>query len=275
MWNKKLFLGIAATAAALWSGCEEKTIVIPDLQVGDRKVLVEELTGVRCQNCPDGAADLQDLSQTLGDNLIVVALHAAAGYDQPFSDSKYDFRTEDGRAITDYIYVNGDPGAPAAAIDRQLLDGQTDIFINRPWKGAINARAAVQPELGLFLTKNYNAATRALDITANIAPDAPLTGDLRLTVVITEDSIIDVQQKGTQKIINYMHRHVFRDAVTAPTGDNISAALAIGSPFSKSYSVTLPENWVAEHCAVVAYVHRHGTPDSKAVLQAEEIHIKD
>lgn len=270
---KHLIWGVLG--ATLLAGCEEKAIVIPDLQVGERKVLVEELTGIRCQNCPDGAADLLDLSQTLGENLIVVSLHSAAGYDQPFSDSKYDFRSEDCRAVTDYIYVNGDPGAPAAAVDRQLLDGQTDIFINRPWKGSINARAAVSPELGLFMSKTYNTSTRELGITVNVSPDKVLSGEIRLSVFITEDSIVDVQQKGTQKITNYVHRHVFRDAVSAPTGDNISADISNGSPFSKNYTVTLPEAWDANHCAIVAFVHKHGTPENKQILQAEEIHVKD
>lgn len=264
---------LLAAAPFCFSSCEEKTIVIPDLQVGDRKVLVEELTGVRCTNCPKGAADLEALRQTLGDKLIVVGLHAAAGYDEPYSDSKYDFRNPDCRAVTDYLYVNGDPGAPAAAIDRVQQSGETEIFINRPWAGAVNASAATDPETGLFIVREYNALTRELDITINIAPEKDLSGDLRLSVYITEDSIQDIQLKDGVRILDYTHRHVFRDAVSAPTGDPITEPLRAGGTVSRQFTTTLPANWVAEHCAVVAFVHRHGTPANRQVLQADEKHV--
>jgi hypothetical protein len=254
--------------------CEEKPIVIPQLEVGERKILVEELTGVRCQNCPNGAAQLQELVGTLDDKLIIVALHAAASFDQPFSDSKYDFRTPDGRAVADYIFVNGDPGAPAASVDREMLANQTEIFINLPWKGAINARAAVSPNLGLFVDKTYNANTRTLDVKVNVSPDDILNGEIRLSVYITEDSIVDVQQKGTVRVSDYVHRHAFRDALSAPTGDNITAEIGTREAFSKTYTVTLPPEWNADRCSVVAFVHRHGDFSNRQVLQAEEVHLK-
>lgn len=264
------------------AGCQEKPIVIPQLQVGERKILVEELTGVQCQNCPAGAEDLRLLGETLGENLIVVSLHAAAGYDSPFGDSKYDFRNPDCRAVADYIYVNGDPGAPAASIDRNAISEDigggslfTSIFINRPWIGTINARAAVKPELGLFLDSKYDPNTRNVNVSVNISPDIPQSDDVRLSVYITEDSIVDLQKKGTELIPNYVHRHVFRDAVSAPTGDDITTELKNGQAFKREYSVTLPENWVAKHCHVVAFVHKHGAPDHKQVLQADEVHIID
>ena len=271
--SKSSLLLATLASVFLLNACEEKPIVIPQLEVGERKILVEELTGVRCQNCPQGAAELQELSGTLGENLIVVSLHSAAGYDEPFGNSKYDFRSASCRAVTDYIYVNGDPGAPAASIDRQLLQDQTEIFINRPWKGSVNARAAVAPDLGLFINNSYDQATRELDLQINISPDELLQGEIRLSVYITEDSIVDVQQKGTERILDYVHRHVFRTAVSAPTGDNISGSILTGQPFSKSYTVTLPAEWKAEHCAIVAFIHRHGDVNNRQVLQADEKHI--
>jgi hypothetical protein len=42
---------------------------------------------------------------------------------------------------------------------------------------------------------------------------------------------------------------------------------------SKSFRVSLPEEWEAKQCAVVAYVHRGGDP-VKDVLQAVEKHVE-
>ncbi len=273
MKKLSLLFAVAAGATLLYS-CEEKPIVIPKLDVGDRKILVEELTGVRCQNCPAGTAELNDVGSTLGDNLIVVALHTAAGYDVPFSDSRYDFRTPECKAIADYLFINGDPGAPVASVDRQFLDDFSGMFIYRPWKGTINTRASVEPELGIFINPTFNAATRTADITVNVSPDKLVSGEIRLSVYITEDSIVDIQQKGSERVMDYVHRHVFRDAVSAPTGDNITALLETGNAFSKTYTVTLPPEWKAQHCSVVAFVHRHNEdPKKRQILQADEKHL--
>jgi hypothetical protein len=269
------YLFLASFALFSLVSCEEKSVVIPQLEIGERKILVEELTGVRCLNCPNGAAQLQELAETLGDKLIVVGLHATVPtLIEPYAESKYDFRTPDGRAIADYIYVNGDPGAPAASIDREMLANETGIFINLPWKGAINARAAVSPNLGLFLDKTYNASTRSLEVKVSISPDEILKGEIRLSVYITEDSIVDVQQKGLVRVYDYVHRHVFRDALSAPTGDNITAEIGTREAFSKTYTVTLPAEWNADHCSIVAFVHKHGDFSNRQVLQAEEVHLK-
>ena len=278
----KLLFSSLIAIAALWSGCKEKAPVIPELVVGDRKVLVEELTGVGCQNCPAGAEELRVLGETLGDNLIVVSLHNAASFDQPFPESRYDFRSEDCKAVANYIYVNGDPGAPAASVDRRAVTlniggGQTEtnIFVHRPWTGVINSSASTEPQLGLFLAKKYTEADRKLEITVNVSPDIPQTGEIRLSVYITEDSIVDLQRNGTVIIPDYVHRHVFRDAVSAPTGDDISAALNEALPFFRTYSVTLPEAWVAKHCSIVAFIHKHGDTFNREILQADEIHVID
>ena len=42
---------------------------------GERTVLLEEFTGVRCVNCPLGAAEAHKLQEFFGDNLIVVGLY--------------------------------------------------------------------------------------------------------------------------------------------------------------------------------------------------------
>jgi hypothetical protein len=263
------------TIAVAFAACEEKPILIPALQVGERKVLVEEVTGVNCQQCPDGTAELQSLVPTLGEKLIVVAFHNAGGtFSIPHSNSRYDFRTPDGAAIVEYNTVAALQGAPMATIDRQIVPNEKELFFFRPWKGQINARAAVAPNIGLFVSNTFNAATRELSITANVSPDEPLTGSLRLSVYITEDSVIDAQLKDLTLLSDYVHRHVFRDAVTAPTGDDVTALLANNEPFSKTYTVTLPPEWDTKHCSVVAFVHRHGNPENRQVLQAEEQHVK-
>jgi hypothetical protein len=272
---KKTLPFLALISFAMW-GCEERALNIPELTVGARRVLVEELTGVRCTNCPDGANLLADLQETYGaENLIVVAIHWAPGFNAPYTGPEgnlYDFRTTDGQALAEF--VGPFEGAPSAAISRFLPDNATSRFLlpSSEWPGFIAGEFAKDYGLGLFVKNEYDPATRQLEVLVNIAPDATLVGDHRLTVVITQDSIVDVQNAYGVNVKDYVHRHVFRDALTSPTGNDITESLTSGSLISKKFSLKLPEDWVAEHCSVVAYVHRDGTTD-KDVLQVTEAHV--
>ena len=77
---KKGIFSLSALALLCFSACNEEPILIPDpnLNVTGRTVLVEEVTGIRCQNCPIGTQTLVALQQQYGkDKLVVVSIHAA------------------------------------------------------------------------------------------------------------------------------------------------------------------------------------------------------
>ncbi len=258
-------------------GCKEQPLQIPELTVGKRHVLVEELTGVRCQNCPDGTRELISLQNQLGaENVVVVSIHAAGNYSDPYTSvpaNQYDFRFPDAQTLASHI--GEAEGFPTAAINRRLVEGNTTLFVFRTaWASLIADDLAKDYGLGLFLNDEYNPATRQLDISLNIAPENNLPGENRLTVVITQDSIIDVQQDGAVRKATYIHRHVLRQVVSAPTGDLIGEPLLTNGLIRKTYSVVLSETFEAKHCSVVAYVHR-GSATDKEVLQVTEAHVLD
>ena len=277
----KNILFLAAFASGLFlSGCTEELIYINpasgptdpvDPGITTRNVLVEELTGVRCPNCPEGTATLVDLGQTLGEKLIVVSVHAAIGYDSPYPESKYDFRTADGTEMANFI---GSPiGFPSASVNRRIVPPDADPFLPRTkWAGIIEEDLAEAPQIGIQLKTAFNAATRKLDVTADLLPLVDLNGEHRLTVLITEDSIVDYQKVDLVKVSDYIHRHVLRDALSQATGDVISEPLVVDATIKKTFSITLPAAWKAEHCSVVAFVH-HGTTPDKEVLQVVETHV--
>lgn len=260
-------------AAALFHGCEEMPVQIPELSVGDRKVLVEELTGVRCPNCPDGTATLTALSAQLGDNLVVVSIHAAPGYDAPYPENKYDFRTPDGTAMANFI---GQASFfPTASIDRRIVPPETEPYLPRQmWPGVIAEELDKAPVVSIFMESEFDTSSRRLDITVKLALNETLSGEHRLTVLITQDSIQDVQKYGLQIVPDYYHRHVLRDVITQATGDVISEPLNASAVVEKKFSLTLPAEWDAKHCSVVAFVH-HGTDPDKEVLQVEEKHVME
>jgi hypothetical protein len=277
---KKTLFWIAPFALFAFAACEEKPIEIPDLKVGKRRVLVEEITGVGCSNCPKGAKTLTNLQSTFkadGRELIVVSIHAAGDFSEPYTGNPanlYDFRSADAQALANF--VGAVEGYPTAAINRLLLPNETSTFLtpHTRWEGIVRAEFGKDYGLGLFVGNTYEPTTRRLDISVDILPDQTILGDHRLTVLITQDSIADLQNDNNVYVTNYIHRHVLRDAVSKADGDAIGEPLTGGAVIRKTYSLNLPAEWDEKHCSVVAYLHRTGNPD-KEVLQAAESYVVD
>ncbi|MDX2134110.1 MAG: Omp28-related outer membrane protein [Saprospiraceae bacterium] len=269
LYTSLMLLGLAA--------CEEKPVVIPDLVVGDRVVLVEELTGVNCPNCPDGTKQLQGLQETFGkDKLVLVAIHThlTGAFSNLLPTSKEDFATPETDALV--AGISAIEAVPSAAVNRVEKAGETTLFLGPTnWNALINEQIQQQPTIGLFMETTYNTDARTLTIDIDLAPDNTLTGEHRLTVYVTQDSIVDAQNINGYKEPNYVHRHILRDVISSTSGDLITEPLTGGDLIRKSYQVVLPAAWDDRHCSVIAFVHRGTGFDNKEVLQAVEKHVVD
>ena len=275
--KKHIFTPLLFLTALFISSCEEKLVIITPINSSGptdltRRVLAEELTGVRCPNCPEGTAALISLGKQHGDALVIVSIHAALGYDTPYPESKYDFRTPAGTEIGNFI------GAatffPSAAINRRIVPPETEPYLSRTfWAGIIDEERAKPLEIDLALNTTFNSASRQLDVSVDLKPLVDLTStEHRLTIVITQDSIQDYQKVNLDKVSDYYHRHVLRRALTQPTGNIITESLTSGATVTKTFTTQLPATWVEKHCSVVAFVH-HGVIPDKEVLQAVEAHV--
>jgi len=277
--KRTAFALLALCSALLLVRCEEKWVVITPTsnsggsEPGEQKrvVLAEELTGVRCPNCPEGTNALVALDKQHGDRLIVVAIHAALGYTLPYANSQDDFRTAKGTELANYV------GAafffPTAAINRRIVPPESEPYLPRQqWSGIIDEELEKPLEIGIALKTTYDEASRKLDISADLTPQQDLFGEHRITVMIAQDSIVDFQQVNLVLEPNYIHRHVLRSILTSGTGDAIVEPLTANNTVTKTFSITLPTKWVDKHCSVIAFVHRGGDPN-KEVLQAAEKYI--
>lgn len=279
MKNKLSILGFALLMAS--ACCKEKEIVLapyvppsPNSAAGDRHVLVEELTGVRCTNCPDGARTLLSLQSTVGaSKLIILSNHSAGAFSVPYSDSKYDFRSTEAQSMANS--VGQAIGFPTASINRAIPTGGTEPYVSAGlWAGLISAQLAKPNVLNMALTTAYDTASRRVEATVTAVPLEDLEGEHRLTVVITQDKIVDPQLDNGVKIKDYVHRHVLRGTLSSPTGDILNQALTAGKKIELKYKITIPQTWEAKNCSIVAFVHRGGSPN-KEVLQATEKHITE
>lgn len=265
---------------ALVTSCEEVPVIVtPVQQLGDcpagnpslvadqqKQVLIEEFTGVRCVNCPDGSEAVKTLIDQYGEQVVVLSFHAGF-FSDPYPESVYDFRTPAGDALLNF---HGSPlGYPAAIIDRALFGGSSRLHLGQnDWAGAIATQLAAPPAVKIYLDNAYDPVTRELEVQVSLFFQEDVEGETRISVMVTEDRLQDYQETPAGLQSDYEHNHVLRTALSAPTGNILSEPGTAGTRFCKSFAGTIDESWKAEDCTVIVFVHKGS--EEKEVLQAQQ-----
>lgn len=235
-----------------------------------RQVLIEEFTGVQCVNCPAGSEAIETLLNIHGDQLMAISIHAGF-FSPPYSDSQFDFRTSAGNNLLSYL---GEPfGFPTAVVNRKKFDGEFNLQLGQgKWAGFIAQEIAEEPRLKLKVEQEYNPISGLLRATVTMVPqETIIEDDIRLSVFITENNVVDAQLTPAGKRSDYVHKHVLRDAMTNFDGNPIDEALTANVELIQPLEYTLDPNWVSTNISLIALVHLNG--ERKDVLQAAETKI--
>lgn len=235
-----------------------------------RQVLVEEFTGVHCVNCPAGSQAIENLLDIHGHNLVAVSIHAGF-FAVPYPESQEDLATSTGAAIQSLL--NEPLGYPTAVINRVHFDGEDSRQTGQSsWAGYVAQELLNPPQIKIDLQPTYNEATRELTLDVDLYIEENITAeDVRLSIYLTENNIIDVQLTPDSVQVDYVHKHVFRDAISASSGDLLTESLTENSVVSRSYTYTLDNNWVPAECHVIGFVHLGGS--TLDVFQAHEVAV--
>lgn len=260
---KNLFLGVAtaamAMAAASCSNIDEgdRLIYVKPAEVG-RAVLIEDLTGQRCINCPTGTDVINGIVDTYGeDNVIAVGIHCGS---QGFAgDSKrVGLKTDTGDEYFTYWAKGAQLGQPSAIFNRKK--GPIENFSN--WAAEVGLLISEKANLSVNIANAYDAKTRTLTTTVG-ADGVNGTVNGKLQVWIVEDGIKAMQSMPDGSAnLEYIHNHVFRAAVNGTWGEDVT--VKEGETTKKQYSYVLPETWNAENISVVAFVYNDGGVENVA-----------
>ena len=260
----------------LWA-CDYISDPIKDGQSGQggnqdvkRVVLLEEFTGHQCQNCPDAHAVARVLKDQYGVQLAVIAIHAG-NFANVSADYPYDFRNSTGTEL--FAFFNGF-AVPSGMINRRdFSSSRTQLKTFTSWNGLIAEEIAKDPDLDIRISKNYEAATRRLSVKIDLKGLRSATGNFRLSLFLTESGIISPQKHGSQRIENYIHNNVLRISFNGTYGVPVmSGGITLDKSETYEYTITLPGDWVAENCEIVAFVY---DADSYYVSQAAKKYVKD
>jgi hypothetical protein len=264
---------LMALAFMVFASCEEnKKVIVPFVPSGDRVILLEEFTGKGCTNCPKGSREIENLLTLFPDNLVAVSIHAGF-FANPafFSLGVYDLRAPQSQELFDLLGPN--LGYPAGVINRTPVNGDMQISANQ-WASAISAELATPPAVELSLTKDFNPDTRELTVTVSGIAKQPVTGDIRLSIMLTESGIIDAQDdlEAGGIVPDYVHKHVLRTMMTPATGAPILSSLTTGQTFTQTLTITLDPAWNAANMEIIAFIS-NVQGSSFPVLQASSAHV--
>lgn len=269
---KNIFLGVAtaavAMAAASCSNIDEgdRLIYVKPAEVG-RAVLIEDLTGQRCINCPTGTDIINGIIQTYGeDNVIAVGIHSGPlGFTG--NAKRVGLMTATGDEYYKYWAKGTNLGQPSAIFNRKKAP--SDNLNN--WAAEVGLIISEKANLSVDIANAYDAKTRTLTTKVGaFGVNGTVNGKLQVWIV--EDGIKAMQMMPDGSANQeYIHNHVFRAAVNGTWGEEVT--VKEGETTSKDYSYVLPETWNAENISVVAFVYNDSGVENvakKHIVEHEE-----
>ena len=256
-----------------FGACQEKAQIEPVIPGGDRVVLLEEFTGKGCTNCPKGNREIENLLAIYDSNLVVVSIHAGTFADPMFFPlGQFDLRTEVGNNIFQMLGPN--LGYPSGVVDRIKFNGEFQQG-SQSWADLVAQEVARDPQVDFVVSHTFDQESRLVEIQLEGITRSELAGEVRISVMITEDGIVDAQDdiEAGGIVEDYVHNHVLRSMATPYDGDVVINEPGVGASFSGEYSALVDSTWVAGNLKLIIFVSNVLGADELRVLQATSLDV--
>lgn len=210
--NKRLLFG-----AALLFGTASFAQTMVSTTPQNKKVVLEEFTGIHCVYCPDGHAIANAMKNANPDNVFLVNVHtggyAVPGVNQP------DFRTDYGAALASQ---SGLTGYPSGTINRHVFSGNNTALDRRQWQSRANQILQQASYVNIATSATLHASTRELEVNVEVyyTGNSPQATN-KLNVALLQDNTRGPQTGGGMGN-NYNHMHRLVDFLTGQWGVDIN-----------------------------------------------------
>lgn len=196
----------------------------------EKRVVLEEYTGLDCPNCPLGILAIEKMREYAGSQVIPVSIHTYTG--DPYSTTLLE-------SYTSFLNL---VGAPSGQINRSgvsypmtSLDGK--YFFYNPethdnWLDLLEQELQVAADADINITASYNPDTKNIDIPVSVryALDAK-NQMVNLFTVVMEDGLVNYQ----------------RNNLSSLTDENLGE-WANGGRYAQATAVGVTHNDVARIC---------------------------
>ncbi len=236
--KKKIYLGILMSFFGLCAFAQTIVSTTPE----NRKVILEEFTGINCTFCPQGHAIAQNIQNNNQGDVFLINIHSGS-FANP-NGSQPDFRTQWGQAIDNQ---SGLIGYPAGTVNRQNFPGQeqgnngTTALSRGQWAGAANAVLGENSYANTAVNAVVDVQTRIMtvDVEAFYTDNSPVATN-KFNVAVLQNNTLGPQVGGNMGN-SYVHQHRLIDLLTGQWGEDITNTTS-GSLFSNQYVYAIPDD---------------------------------
>ena len=209
----------------------------------NKKVILEEFTGVNCVWCPAGHTIANAIKASNPSNVFLINIHVG-GFATP-SAGQPDFRTPFGTAIANQ---SGLVGYPAGTVNREIFPGNaqnggTGTAMSRDkWTATSNQTLNQSSYVNVATTATINATTRLLTVLVEgyYTGASPVASN-NLNVAFLQNNTVGPQTGGNQGN-NYNHQHRLIHMLTGQWGEVITTTTA-GTFITRTYTYTIPATY--------------------------------
>lgn len=239
-------------------------------QAQHKAVLIEDITGVRCINCPKAAKTIMDIiADKSEDSVIAMALYINQ---QPNSTTPYS-----GFPLLNSVYASemvdylGIPlGLPACYIDRSVFGSSSErpLLLNGQWANHVNSHLGSTSPVNISLDGRLNG--NKLNAEIELVYTSTVNSEHKVALYLLEDSIMSKQYGGTPTEETYIHNHAMRYSFGASMGVNLYGSLEPGRTFKGNVSYELPSEYKKDQLSLVCVVTDATTYE---VINVRKVHI--
>lgn len=248
----------------------DTTYVDPTVPTPQHKVvLIEDITGVRCVNCPQAADEIKAIiAEKSEDSVISMALYINQlktltspypGY--PVLNSEY--ATE----MIDFLGLG--TGLPTGYVDRKIYTPLTERFVQyKSWRNYVNLQLRGTTPVNIDIEKTLDGNKLTVDL--KLVYTSTVSGEHKVALYLLEDGIMSKQYGGKPTEETYIHNHVLRYNFGASLGTKLEAALTPGRTFEKKLKYEIPAEYKQDKLHVVCVVTDAVTHE---VINVRKIHL--
>ena len=236
MWMKKCSIIIVILLCNLVY-LSAQTIVSTGVE--NKKVILEEYTGIHCGHCPEGHEIAKSIVDKNPDNVFVINIHTGS-FATP-NPGEPDFRTTFGPLFRGQAAISG---FPAATVNRHVFPGSAQNggtgMSRNFWEAAADSILMETSYVNMAMKAEIDYANRQLSVLAEVyyTGNSPKAANF-LNIALLQDNTIGYQNYGGA---NYNHSDRLVWMLTETWGDEINTTTK-GSFISRTYTYTIPEDY--------------------------------
>lgn len=259
----------------------DETPTLVSTEVQNRKILIEEFTGIGCSNCPRAHKTSNKIVADNPGNAFVMNIHQG-----PYATGKNpDLTTEWGNAL--YNMIEAGNMYPNGTINRHVFDEETGklAIFDTKWAATAPKVLEMPSYVNVGAKATIDWAQRKIMVDVEVyyteVPGTGITSNF-LNVALLQDHIAGDQvgmSNNPAQMLNgkYDHLHALRDLLTGQWGEELTE-ITKGKLIKKTYSKVLPTDIknvdvLLEDLSVLVYVTETKEREVMNVCEAEITHV--